>query len=87
MILYSNSLAIRRELAEVQQSLGTASYQIGEELVVRLFSNILPPRRPLSWPQDNIKKYSRLILLSPSIFHYKGSIPKDYMVVSGQSPK
>ena len=32
--------------------------------------------------QDNIKKYARLTLLSPSIFHYKGSVPKDYLVVS-----
>jgi hypothetical protein len=34
MILYGNTLAIGRELSEVRQSLGTASYQIGEELAV-----------------------------------------------------
>ena len=37
-------LAVRKELAEVRQILGAALYQIGEELVVGLFSNISPPR-------------------------------------------
>ena len=37
MILYGSTLAIGRELAEVRQSLGTASYQIGDELAVRSF--------------------------------------------------
>jgi len=32
--------------------------------------------------QENIKKYSRLILLSPSIYHYKGKVPREYVIVS-----
>ena len=32
--------------------------------------------------QDNIQKYSQLVLLSPSIYHYKGNVPKEYLTVS-----
>jgi len=82
MLLYGSTIAIRNELAELRQSIGAASYQIGEELEACPFLFLLfycPLHTRL---QDNIKKYSRLVLLSPSIYHYKGNVPKEYLTVS-----
>ena len=41
-LLYGNTVAIRDELAELRRSVGTSSYQISEELEVRLFFIVLP---------------------------------------------
>lgn len=80
MFLYGSTIAIRNELAELRQTIGAASYQIGQELEARSFFLLFCPLHTLL--QDNIKKYSRLILLSPSIYHYKGNVPKEYLMVS-----
>lgn len=80
VLLYSSVVAVGSELAELRQSIGTASYQVGKELEVRLLSSAFAlAARAL---QENIKKYSRLMLLSSNIFHYSGKIPKEYMSVS-----
>ena len=78
-LLYSNTVAIRSELAELQQSIGAASYQVGKELEVCSLSFILAFTAYTL--QDNIKKYSRLVFLSSNIFHYSGKIPKEHMSV------
>ena len=81
MLLYGGTVAVWNELSELRRNIGTASYQVGEELEAR---SLFPPfcRALHVLPQDNIKKYSRLILLSPSIYHYKGKVPKEYLTVS-----
>ena len=79
-LLYGGTVAIRNELTELQQSVGATSYQIGEELEACfffLFHHVLH-----ALPQGNIKKYSQLVLLSPSIYHYKGKVPGEYLTVS-----
>ena len=80
MFLYGSTIAIRNELTELRQTIGAASYQIGQELEARSFFLLFCPLHTLL--QDNIKKYSQLILLSPSIYHYKGNVPKEYLMVS-----
>ena len=37
MLLYGGTVAVGNELAELRRSIGTAAYQIGEELKVRSF--------------------------------------------------
>jgi len=81
VLLYGGTIAVRNELAELQRSVGVASYQVGDELEVNVHFFIIPPLITHVL-QDNIKKYSRLVLLSPSIYHYKGKMPKEYLTVS-----
>ena len=81
VLLYGSIVAIGNELAELQRSTGATSYQVGEELEARSHFLLLY-RLSHILLQDNVKKYSRLILLSPSVFHYKGKIPREYLTVS-----
>ena len=81
MLLYGSVVAIGNELAELQRSTGATSYQVGEELEVRSQFSLFY-RVSCVLLQENVKKYSRLILLSPSVFHYKGKIPREYLTVS-----
>ena len=80
VLLYGSIVAIGNELAELQRSTGATSYQVGEELEA-CSHFLLFYRVSRVLPQDNVKKYSRLILLSPSVFHYKGKIPREYLTV------
>lgn len=41
ILLYANTVATRNEITEVRRSIGTASYQIGEELEVCSFLSSL----------------------------------------------
>jgi len=82
MLLYGGTIAIRNELAELQQSIGAASYQIRKELEARSFLSLLFYYPLHTLLQDNIQKYSQLVLLSPSIYHYKGNVLKEYLTVS-----
>lgn len=83
VLLYGSTIAVRNELAELRRDQGATSYQIGDELEVCVHFSFILSLIARS-PQDNIKKYSRLVLLSPSIYHYKGKMPKEYLTVSKQ---
>jgi len=83
VLLYGGIVTINNELTELRQSLGTTAYQIGEELKVRSFLTIVLSCITFLL-QDNIQKYSQLVLLSPSIYHYKGKVPREYLIVSEQ---
>lgn len=80
MILHGSALVIGREnVVKFGKTLGWHCTRLVTSLQY-VHSNYFI--RVLCVLQNNIKKYSQLTLLSPSIFHYKGSIPKDYQVVS-----
>ena len=68
VLLYGSMVAVGNELAELRRRYVHFLLSFYHMLYFLL--------------QDNIQKYSRLILLSPSIYHYKGKVPREYLIVS-----